>query len=80
MLWMDPTYILHGGRKQSLIDDQGRTVATIVQLPGTLTRGYIYRPVGSTIDEPTWDLCKARVSDTVGLTTGAYREQREVTA
>jgi hypothetical protein len=77
MQWLKPENILHGGRKQTLIDSQSRTVATVVQLPGTLTRGYIYSPPSSTVDEPTWELCKARVSDLVGLTTGAYRSQRE---
>jgi len=80
MQWQKPENILHGGRKQSLVADDGKSIATVVQLPGTMTRGYIYSPVSSTVDEPTWELCIARVSDTVGLTSGAYRKQREADA
>ena len=80
MIWQPPVNILHGGRKQTLLNEHGQTVATVVQLPGTLTRGYLYRPFRDTVDEPTWELCKARVTDTAGLTTGAYREQRRIAA
>lgn len=77
--WLPEVGVLHGGRKQQLVDADGRSIATIVQLPGTLTRGYLYRPYRE-IDEPTWELCKARVSDETGFTTHAYKAQKEADA
>ncbi len=76
MHWSPITPVVGGGRKTSLVNDAGETVATVVELPGTMARSYVYTGVRQTLDEPTFDWAKARTTDVLGFTSGAYREAR----
>lgn len=73
--WSQDEALVHGGRRRRFQAPDGRTVAVVITLPGTLARWFWENEHG---DEPTMALAMAAVSDRVGATTGAYREARNL--